>query len=382
MKNIFRSFWYYSEYKKEDKITKNILLVASFDKVKNKKIENIQSILFVIPTMTRGGGGLTSVLRIAKVCDENGIKPFYYDYEQGKPDKETQESTINLKGFVGAFLSKEEVSSQPFSIICATNWQSVFYAKLISGYHVYFCQDFEPYFYPIGSNYLLALKTYNLGFHIISLGGWNAKQIKQNIQTSSIIDEIDFPFEPKEYQNSNRNYLDYLGKKEFTIAVYIKRCDKRAPSAVQSILENVAKSFKNRGITLKILYYGLNKFERPACGKNLGRLNKNELLDLYKQSDFGLVASLTNVSLVPLEMLATGLPVIDFADGSYPFFLGDDTAILIDFDYHTLERKLFEAINNPLLIEKMMKKASQKIKNLSWNTTGEQFVSILKRIEN
>ena len=41
-----------------------------------------------------------------------------------------------------------------------------------------------------------------------------------------------------------------------------------------------------------------------------------------------MVASMSNISLVPYEMHASGLPVIEFGDGSYPFFFGQDTAIL------------------------------------------------------
>jgi glycosyltransferase involved in cell wall biosynthesis len=50
-------------------------------------------------------------------------------------------------------------------------------------------------------------------------------------------------------------------------------------------------------------------------------LSKKQLLSLYRKADFGMVASMSNVSLVPYEMLATGLPLIEFEDGTFPYFL-------------------------------------------------------------
>ncbi len=64
----------------------------------------------------------------------------------------------------------------------------------------------------------------------------------------------------------------------------------------------------------------LTKVQSYTFGNNLGKLNKEEMKSLYEKSDFGIVASMTNISLVPYEMLAMGLPIVEFKDGSFPFF--------------------------------------------------------------
>ena len=40
------------------------------------------------------------------------------------------------------------------------------------GIPVYFVQDFEPLFYPMGSDYLLAENTYRKGLYHITTGAW------------------------------------------------------------------------------------------------------------------------------------------------------------------------------------------------------------------
>ena len=44
---------------------------------------------------------------------------------------------------------------------------------------MYFVQDYEPYFYMFGEAFIIAQKTYELGFHMISLGAWNKHMVEK-----------------------------------------------------------------------------------------------------------------------------------------------------------------------------------------------------------
>ncbi|MFQ6793629.1 MAG: hypothetical protein ACLRT4_12710 [Thomasclavelia sp.] len=117
-------------------------------------------------------------------------------------------------------------------------------------------------------------------------------------------------------------------------------------------------------------------------GENLGILSKEELANLYENTDFGICGSMTNVSLVPYEMLAKGLPLIEFKEGTFQFFFPDNTAIITNFSYVDLYNKLIDVINNPSILELYQKNALDFLKNLSWEKTGKQFVNILKGCKN
>ena len=150
--------------------------------------------------------------------------------------------------------------------------------------------------------------------------------------------------------------------------MYIKDVVKRAPYLIQYLLTKLKNDFCKEGITLNIKYYGENKNFKCEGGENIGKLNKSELLNLYNTSDFGLVASLTNISLVPYEMLATGLPVIEFKEGTFEYFFPENTAIVTSFDY------------NDSKLKEMSKNSMEFLKELSWEKTTDEFIKILDRI--
>lgn len=91
-----------------------------------------------------------------------------------------------------------------------------------------------------------------------------------------------------------------------------------------------------------------------------------------------MVASMTDISLVPYEMIATGLPIIEFKDSSYESFLGDDTAILTSLYYHDLANQLLEIFKDSARIQNMQKRAMERISDLTWDNTASNFWEFLK----
>ena len=192
---------------------------------------------------------------------------------------------------------------------------------------------------------------------------------------------MDFPYDPKEYNFDKRNYDDYRNKKEITVACYIRFIGRRIPYICEYLLSNAKSYMGKKGYKLNVLFFGIDKKNRFDGATNLGKLSREELFELYKKCDFGMTASMSNISLVPYEMLATGLPLVEFRNGSYKFFLGDDTALLIDFDYKELADKIIEAVNSPEILEKMHENVEKKLKKLSWDNTCEQFWNILNSVK-
>ena len=159
--------------------------------------------------------------------------------------------------------------------------------------------------------------------------------------------------------------------------MYIKEEGKRIPNIIQNILRNAHEELAAKGIELDIQFFGLTPHYKTIVGRNLGKLNKQELKKLYYRSDFGLVASMTNISLVPYEMLATGLPIFEMNNGSFPAYFGADCAMLIDFDYHTFVNKFLESITNPDVIREMVHSAKMRMDKLSWGNSCKQFAEYM-----
>lgn len=356
--------------------------LRSFDTsvVHNKKPTKIQKVTFVIERMAKYNGGQTSILRLGTELSKLGYQVGYIVYKpQSKSDME-ECARCNLSNFKGELYTNKYLDKLNSDIVIASSWDTVAYAKKMKGYKMYFLQDYEPYFYSFGELFLMAKKTYEQGLHMVSLGPWNKEMVEKNCNVVSPVDFIEFPYERREYPSCSRNYASYAKKKNFTLAVYLKYYGKRLPCITQALLKQVKEEFKKDGINLNIKYFGEDKIFRTEAGENLGMLSKKELLSLYKKADFGMVASMSNISLVPYEMLATGLPLIEYEDGTFPYFFPENSAILTSLSYKDLYGKLKEAIRNPQILEDMHNTAENYLQSLSWEKSAKQFSEILNNL--
>lgn len=376
IKNKINDIWL--EY--ESKMVNEIIEDEDFEVIKQPNPKKIKKLAIVVPELKPFYGGHTSILRLGTILTKKNIEVDFVSYSNQEKDEMKKIATLNLKDVKGNFKKYSDAKNEKYDFCVATSWRSFYYAKKMNGYKVYFIQDYEPYFFKVNERYLLAKKTYELGSHMISLGNWNKKQIINNCQLVSKIDTIDFPYEPKEYTFQKREFEEYKNKETIKIAVYAKEEGKRIPNLIQSILIKADEILrKNNNLRLEISFFGFNKKYKTRIGTNLGKLSKEKLNELYNQSDFGMVASMTNISLVPLEMLGTGLPIIEFRDGSYLDFMPEDTAIIIDYNAKTLVNKLIENLQNTEKLENMIDNSKKILNKLSWNNTVNQFYDILEK---
>lgn len=344
----------------------------------NNKPTKIQKITFVIERMAKYNGGQTSILRLGTELSRLGYQVGYVVYKaQSKADMK-ECTSCNLSNYQGEMYTNKYLEKLNSDIVIASSWDTVSFAKKMKGYKMYFLQDYEPYFYSFGELFLMANKTYEQGLHMVSLGTWNKEMVEKNCKVVSPLDYIEFPYESKEYPLNNRDYTSYAKKKDIIIAVYLKYSGKRLPCITQYLLKQVKEEFKKDGINLNLKYFGEDKSFHCDGGENLGMLSKKQLLALYKKADFGVVASMSNISLVPYEMLATGLSLIEFEDGTFPYFFPENSALLTSLSYMDLYNKMKEVLAQPQMLEDMHNTAEGYLKSLSWEKTAKQFSEILE----
>lgn len=339
---------------------------------------NIKRIVFVLDNMLKYSGGHTSILRLATELCKNGFNVFYLLLNNQNIEEAKMIATYNLEGYEGEFIDLYNFQSSKDDIVIATASNTAFDAVNFQGYKMYFVQDYEPTFFPLGDRYLMAKKTYELGFHIVSLGKWNEKMIKKECSNLFKVDHIQFPCNLCEYPTKKRNFNDLKEKKKITIVAYVKFVGRRLPLITQELLFRTKKKFKAQGIDIDILYFGENRSLKCLGGKNLGKLSKAQLRDLYYSADFGYVSSLSNVSLVPYEMISSGLPVIEIKDGSFLDFFPENCGIITEINSEDLYEKLLFYINNPSELNDLMDNALRYIKQLSWKSSAREFVDIIE----
>lgn len=345
-----------------------------------QKLEKKSSykIAFIVPKIAAYSGGHTSILRLGTYLVDLGHEVYYIAYEDAKRDEMEKNAKINLPDYKGTILEKNAVDSSAYDIGIATFWFTCYFLLAYQhcfSYKVYFIQDFEPYFYPMGDNHLLALHTYSLGFDMISLGRWCKKVIEKSIPHVRV-QFVDFPLELRDYPISKKKIQ--LNKK-IRLAVYFKLDSKRAPFLLLEQLKYLYNHLTKDGYEVVINFFGSRKINLPV-GTNFGKLNHGKILDLYKNSDFGVVASLTNISLVNYEMIASGLPVIDFYNGSAPAFFSKREMIFIGFKVSDLYEKVKYHLLHQNKLQQILINAQNKLvkEQINWTNTSEQFNQLLK----
>jgi hypothetical protein len=330
-----------------------------------------------------GSGGHTSILRLGTWLTSFGHQVTYVSYDGRSRATLERRAGVNLPGWQGRMMTwpaflKERPS---FDVGVATRWDSCFHLlrhQASFGRKAYFIQDYEPYFYPRGDLQLLAGQTYAMGLHHLSLGRWNLERIRGELGIAGG-EAVDFPVELRQYPLVRRTLRHGAALR---LAVYLKADAKRAPSLLCAMLQVAAAGFRARGVALEARVFGLTSARAVLpVGRNLGKLRTAATRELYAWADFGLVASLTNISLVNYEMLASGLPVIDLRGGSAPAFFPEDELLLADPRPDGLEEVLRGAWREEAALEAMVGRAQERIRGhqLTWERTARQFEAALRR---
>lgn len=188
--------------------------------------------------------------------------------------------------------------------IIATSWPTAYPAATVptSARRLYFVQDFEPSFYPVGSDYALAENTYRLGLEGITLGTWLSELLEERYGMRC--NAIDFQVDVEAYRYSGR--IDRAG-----VLFYARPSSPRRAFELGILaLELFADEHPN--IPIHLFGGDLAGQRVPFHHVQHGILDQQSLNTLYNSASAGLVLSMTNLSLLPMELLATGcLPIVN-----------------------------------------------------------------------
>lgn len=338
------------------------------------------SLAFIIPGMPKHSGGHTSILRLGTYLSEFGHEVFYVSYLPKKVSEMKSNAEVNLREYKGEILGPEGLKELDYDVGIATYWLSAYYLWNMDNvkYKAYFIQDYEPDFYPQGDIRVFVENTYKMNYHMISLGRWNKIKIEKNFEVN--VDKVVFPFESKEYWVENNWKEKFTKKDTVRITIYLKYAPKRGPTFLLLSLEELYKVAKEKGYKIDILFFGNDKrvkYPIKVPYKNLGRPSKVDLRKLYQKSDFGVVFSYTNISLVPLEMMASGCPVVEVYDGSFKTFFLEDCAILVRSFPQDFVKKVMWYIEHPEERLKIAENALKSLKYRTWREASQQFNSLL-----
>lgn len=313
-------------------------------------------------------GGHTTMYRIVKYLEAHGYTNRIYFYNVYRADHRYYESIVrDYYDFQGQVASLEEGMQDAHAVV-ATSWGTAYpvFNSRCTGKRFYFVQDFEPYFYPVGTLSLLAENTYHMGFHAITAGRWLAQKLSAEFGMSA--DSFEFGSDTSRYhrlQGSKRSGIVFYARPE-------------APRRGFELGMMAIQAFAARRPEINIHFYGDKMGRLPFRFVDHGRVAPDELNQIYNLCHAGLSLSLTNVSLVPHEMLAAGcIPVVNDADHNR-IVLNNPYVRYAPPNPVALAAELEALVTMPDF-ESLSRAAAASVRSGTWDDAGAAVDAILRR---
>jgi glycosyltransferase involved in cell wall biosynthesis len=312
------------------------------------------TINWVIPTVGEGGGHLT-IFRFAEFLQKRGCRQRIYEMPVGRPPRSSREELTaliqRLYHFCIPDVNLDFDDMAPADITVATSWHTAYpvvkFAETRKKF--YFVLDFEPLFTARGTESALAENTYRFGFHGITGGRWLAERLSRDFGMEC--NYFNLAVDPQTYFPKN------LAERK-KIFFYARPATPRRGFRLGL---KALEIFHSRNPSYQIVFAGADlaqeKFPFPVT--NIGYVSAQHLNDLYNESAAALVVSLTNCSLLPPEIMATGCPVVTTTGDNNEMVLPADSAIFAAPSPHHLAEALENAVRNPPIRQELIKKATQ-----------------------
>lgn len=260
---------------------------------------------WVLPVFLEGSGGHRTMFQNIQVLSEHGYINDVFVENKGQANNDAELGKIVEKYFghydCNLYLGFEKIKGD-YDVIFATAWFTAKIVRDIPGEakKIYFIQDFEALFNPMGDGYLMALNSYCYGLQPISIGRWLSHKMETEFGTSA--QSFDFC--------ADKNiYKPVTCEKEKAVCFVYQPDKPRRCTVIGIEALGIVKYLRP---DVKIYLYGSReKGNVWFAHENLGIISLEECNELYNKCSVGLCISSSNPSRIPFEMMAAGLPVVE-----------------------------------------------------------------------
>ncbi|WP_172403343.1 glycosyltransferase family 4 protein [Ensifer aridi] len=326
-------------------------------------------ITWIIPDFTPGAGGHMTIFRIASYLERFGHDVRFL----------IQNPSVHKTG--GAALETINKHFQPFSgsvelfsgvtphaegdALIATDRFTCYPARAMERFtrKFYFVQDYESAFYPAGTEALLTEATYHFDFDCLCAGDWLHKRMSGQFGRWSMS-------WPLAFDGSVYNLGSPTNKRHHNrIALYARYVTPRRAVELAFMALDI---LKKRNVDFEVDFFGweLGNLSVDFPYRDLGILKAEELAQLYREATIGVVFSATNHSLVNKEMMACGLPVIDFDLETVRSIFPDNTIAFAEPTPEGIADQIERLLKKPEERDRLRGGGLAFVKNLSWEKSA------------
>lgn len=345
------------------------------ERLVTSKFSKRKRLNWIIPAFTKGGGGHTTIFRCARTLSRLGWESVFW------VEGVSRVSAIDklYSEYVGYFpitattfrLLEDGFDRIEDEFIVSSAWTTAYTSLLNKKNNVrlYFVQDRECLFTAAGTEAIKAEYTYKMDFDFICAGPWLSSFLTQKEDKNFFFELCPEPA----YTSKNPE----LSKRDVLATIYIRSHTSRRCS---DLMLDVANRLADLNIG-EVVVFGdavLSGDVSPNL-TNMGILTPSEMASLFHRSQFGLVASATNYSIVPVEMAAAGMVVCQPYSESSKTTTESHGAISISPDANSivkyleskivsLDRESFDFLRTPYM---------EFAQSLSWESEFEKLASWL-----
>lgn len=317
-------------------------------------------------------GGHQNIYRFISYLEAAGHQARIYLYSANDPTTPEQVKAMTAASAAFAPLAAS-VEYYPaggvphdVDVMFATGWETAYpvFRDPSPARRLYFVQDFEPYFYPVGTEAVLAENTYRFGFTAITAGGWLANKLHSEFGMTTA--HYDFAADRSTYTfaNTDRRREVFFYARPGT--------ERRGFELGLMALDLFAKARPD--YVINVAGWDVSSYSIGFAYRNLGSMQLNELNEVYNRCAVGLVLSMTNMSLLPLELIAAGvIPVVN--DGPNNVMVSDNPFIeYTPASPQALADRMISVVDAAELPARA-RAASSSLGDGGWDVSGAQFIA-------
>jgi glycosyltransferase involved in cell wall biosynthesis len=249
--------------------------------------------------------------------------------------------------------------------------------NFVSTIHKYYLlQDYEPYFYPPGTDYYLAEKTYSFGFTTFTGGNWIANLLKSRHNVNASV----FPFGCDTTLYTPAQEIDGAKDGEKRLLFYARpSTPRRGFELAMLAFERLLTKLDN----VEIILAGcdLSDYALPERIKSVGIVPMSELPALYRSCDAALIISFTNVSLLPLDLMASGCAVVSNSGPQVDWLLNNDNSMLAEADPDSLAYALERILRDDKLRQQQVVRAYKYVADKDWYKAAQMIAISLRSMQ-
>ena len=330
------------------------------------------AINWVVPPFAAGAGGHTTIFRFIHHLEQRGFECRIIvlgGLVWGTADhfrELIQRSFFPLRAAVYV----DSDLPPPAYVTVATGWETAYWVRRLQStvHRCYFVQDFEPWFYVVGTRYCLAEATYRFGFRGITAGTWLAQKLAQDYGMST--DAVSFScdktvYHPRPRERSTRKKVFFYARPS---------TERRGFEIGLLTLAELCRRMPD--VTAVFAGGDLSNVEIPFDHVSEGVVDVNRLAELFNQCDAALVLSLTNLSLLPLEIMACGTPVVSNSGPWVGWLLNEANAFLADPTVPALADALHRALTDEHAYERVRAAGLELANSTSWDAEADRMAAI------